>query len=222
MKIKEFVKISPADLARLSDADLMKINKAGANLSNRRLSGLIAAGGSASPAFRSLPKSVRDTQRFDVSGAASRSKMIAMIQSQQIYLKSAYSTGGDWRKVSAKIEKEYGRQYTRYRYTIDGGIVPEAVAKKQNIPTFTRGQIKKFWNVFHKLQEARPEMFVSKYDKQAVFDKISGYFREKKGNVSENEALQELEKSINADIRSAEQQQQAEIKAIRSGKHKSF
>lgn len=221
MKIKEFVKISPADLARMSDADLLKINRAGANLSNRRLSGLIAAGGSASPAFQSLPKSVRDTQRFEAV-AASRGKMIAMIQSQQVYLKSAYSTGGDWRKVSAKIEKQYGRSYTRYRYTIDGEIIPEAVAKKQNIPTFTRGTIKKFWNVFHKLQEARPEMFVSKYDKQAVFDKITEYIKERKGTISENQALRELESAINADIRSAEQQQQAEIQAIRSGKHKSF
>ena len=221
MKIKEFVKISPSDLARLSNDDLLKINNAGANLSNRRLSGLIAAGGTVSPAFQGLPKSVRDTQKFNVDPNASRNRMIAMIQSQQIYLKSGYSTGTDWRKMSAKIEKEYGRTYAKYRYTIEGGIIPEAKAKKSDIPTFTRSQIKKFWNVFHKLQEARPEMFTSVYDKQAVFSKISAYFKEKR-NVNENEALKALESEINADIKRAEEEKRAELEAIRSGKHKSF
>lgn len=222
MTIKDFVKISPADLARLSNDDLMRINRAGANLANRRLSGLIKAGGSASPAFQSLPKSVRDTQKFTVDPKQSKNKMIAMIQSQQSYLKSGYSTGSDWRKVNAAIEKQYGRTYTRYRYTLNGDLVPEAKSKTLDVPTFTKGQIKRFWNIFHKLQQARPEMFVSRYDKEAVFNSIAVYFKERKGTVSENEALKDLENKINEDIKQSEAEQQAEIAAIRSGKHRSF
>lgn len=221
MKIKEFVKISPADLAKLSDEDLTRINRTGANLSNRRLSGLIAAGGTASPAFQGLPKSVRDTQRFTVDAKASRNKMIAMIQSQQTYLKAGYSTGGDWRKVSAKIEKQYGRTYAKYKYTTEGKIIPAAVAKRADKPTFTRGQIKKFWNVFHKLQEAKPGLFVSNYQKQEMVEKISNWFYEQR-NKSEDNILKDLEKKIDADVRKAEEEKRAEIEAIRSGKHKSF
>ena len=221
MKIKEFVKISPADLAKMSNEDLLRINKAGANLSNRRLSGLIAAGGTASPAFQGLPKSVRDTQRFTVDAKASHNKMIAMIQSQQTYLKAGYSKGGDWRKVSAKIEKQYGRTYTRYRYTVGGEIVPEAVAKKAEMPTFTRNQIKKFWNVFHKLQQARPELFASYYDKKNMLDKVSNWFKENR-TKKEDEIVKDLEGKLNADISKAEEEKRAEIEAIRSGKHKSF
>ena len=221
MKIKEFVKISPADLARLSNEDLLRINKTGANLSNRRLSGLIAAGGTVSPAFQGLPKSVRDTQRFNVDPDASRNRMIAMIQSQQTYLKAGYSKGGDWRKVSAKIEKQYGRTYTRYRYTVGGEIVPEAVAKKAEMPTFTRNQIKKFWNVFHKLQQARPELFASYYDKKNMLDKVSNWFKENR-TKKEDEIVKDLEGKLNANISKAEEEKRAEIEAIRSGKHKSF
>lgn len=221
MKIKDFVKISPADLAKLSDEDLTRINRTGANFSNRRLSGLIAAGGTASPAFQGLPKSVRDTQRFTVDAKASRNKMIAMIQSQQTYLKAGYSRGGEWRKVSAKIEKQYGRTYAKYKYTTEGKIIPAAVAKRSDKPTFTRGQIKKFWNVFHKLQEAKPGLFVSNYQKQEMVEKISNWFYEQR-NKSEDNILKDLEKKIDADIRKAEEEKRAEIEAIRSGKHKSF
>ena len=221
MKIKEFVRISPADLARLSNADLQKINRTGANLSNRRLSGLIAAGGTASPAFQGLPKSVRDTQRFNADYTASRNRMIAMIQSQQTYLKAGYSTGGDWRKVSAKIEKEFGRTYTKYKYSTDGKIIPAAVAKRTGEQTYTRSQIKKFWKVFHKLQEAKPALFVSNYQKAEMVDKISNWFYSQR-NDSESNILKDLEKKIDADVRKAEEEQQAEIQAIRSGKHKSF
>lgn len=221
MKIKEFVKISPADLAKLSDEDLTRINRTGANFSNRRLSGLIKAGGTASPAFQGLPKSVRDTQRFTVDAKASRNKMIAMIQSQQTYLKAGYSTGGDWRKVSAKIEKQYGRTYAKYKYTTEGKIIPAAVAKRLDKPTFTRGQIKKFWNVFHKLQEAKPGLFVSNYQKQEMVEKISNWFYEQR-NKSEDNILKDLEQKIDADVRKAEEEKRAEIEAIRSGKHKTF
>lgn len=221
MKIKEFVKISPADLAKMSNEDLLRINKTGANLSNRRLSGLIAAGGTVSPAFQGLPKSVRDTQRFNVDPNASRNRIIAMIQSQQTYLKAGYSKGGDWRKVSAKIEKQYGRTYTKYRYTVGGKIIPEAVAKRTETPTFTRNQIKKFWNVFHKLQQARPELFASYYDKKNMLDKVSNWFKENR-NKKEDEIVKDLEGKLNVDISKAEEEKRAEIEAIRSGKHKSF
>lgn len=221
MKIKEFVKISPADLAKMSNEDLLRINKAGANLSNRRLSGLIAAGGTASPAFQGLPKSVRDTQRFTVDAKASHNKMIAMIQSQQTYLKAGYSKGGDWRKVSAKIEKQYGRTYTKYKYTTEGNLVPAAVAKRLNKKAYTRGQIKKFWNVFHKLQEAKPGLFVSFYQKQEMVEKISEWFYDQR-NDSEDDILKDLEKKVDADVKKAEEEKRAEIQAIRSGKHKSF
>ena len=221
MKIKEFVKISPADLAKMSNEDLLRINKTGANLSNRRLSGLIAAGGTVSPAFQGLPKSVRNTQRFNVDPNASRNRIIAMIQSQQTYLKAGYSTGSDWRKVSAKIEKQYGRTYTKYRYTVGGKIIPEAVAKRTETPTFTRNQIKKFWNVFHKLQQARPELFASYYDKKNMLDKVSNWFKENR-NKKEDEIVKDLEGKLNVDISKAEEEKRAEIEAIRSGKHKSF
>lgn len=221
MKIKDFVRISPADLAKKTTEELTKINRTGANLSNRRLSGLIAAGGTVSPAFQGLPKSVRETQRFNADYTASRNRMIAMIQSQQTYLKAAYSTGGDWRKVSAKIEKEYGRTYTRYKYTTDKRVIPAAVADRTNVQAYTRTQIKKFWKVFHKLQEAKPALFVSDYQKIEMVDKISNWFYSQR-NDSEANILKDLEKKIDADVRKAEEEQRAEIQAIRSGKHKSF
>ena len=221
MKIKEFVKISPADLAKLSNEELTKINRTGANLSNRRLSGLIAAGGTTSPAFQGLPRSVRDTQRFNVDPKASRNKMIAMIQSQQTYLKAGYSKGGDWRKVSAKIEKQFGRTYVKYKYTTEGDLIPAAVAKRLNKKSYTRRQIKKFWNVFHKLQEAKPGLFVSYYAKQEMVEKISDWFYDQR-NDSEDDILKDLEKKVDADVKKAEEEKRKEIEAIRSGKHKSF
>lgn len=221
MKIKDFVRISPADLAKMTKEELTKINRSGANFSNRRIAGLIAAGGSVSPAFQGLPKSVRDTQKFTINPEASKARMIAMIQSQQTYLKARYSKGGDWRKVSAEIEKQFGRSYVDYKYTTSGDIIPAKLAKATNTKAYTRRQIKKFWNVFHKLQEARPGLFVSHYEKIEMVDKISEYFFDYR-NTTEEKALQILELKLNADNKASEKKLQAEIQAILSGKHKSF
>ena len=222
MKIKEFTNVSPADLAKMSREDLQKLARNGATLSNRRLSGLIKAGGAYSPAFQSLPASVRKQEKFTVKKSASKSQTIALIQSQQVYLKSKYSTGGEWGKVSAKIEKEYGRTYTHYRYTIDGKVIPESVAKRRNVPTMTRRQIIKFWEIFHKMQEKQPAKFVSgQYNRELTFDSISQMFKENP-NITVDDALKELEKKAKEEYEQQRAKDVETIAAIRRGNKKSF
>lgn len=216
MKIKEFVRISPDDLAAMTKAELQKIAKQGATYSNRRIAGLVNAGGSYSPAFASLPASVRKTQKFTVPEKANKDRMIRLIQSQQIYLRSKYSTGKEWSKVSAKIEKEYGRTYTNYRYTVSGDIMPVSKAKKLNIPTLSRKQINTFWQVFHKYQELYPEIFVSKYDAQGVYDKIVDILKETP-NVSADKALQYLKAGSKKAYEQAEAERNKALESIRSG-----
>ncbi len=222
MKIKEFTNVSPADLAKMSRDDLLRLARNGAALSNRRLSGLIKAGGAYSPAFQGLPASVRKQEKFTVKKSASKAQTIALIQSQQVYLRSKASTGGEWAKVSAKIEKEYGRTYARYRYTIDGKIIPESVAKRQNVPTLTRRQINKFWEIFHKMQQSQPAKFVSgNYNRELTFDTISDIFKENP-NVSVDSALKTLEERANAEYEEQRKQDVETINRIRKGNGKTF
>lgn len=221
MKIKDFINISPADLARMSKEDLRRLSASGASIANRRISSLVASGGQISPAYVALPAQVRKTQKFTTPRNMSKNKLIAQIQSQQGFVKSKFSTGREWAKVENQILQEYGRTYKSYRYTIDGRVIPASVAKREGITAFTRNQIFRFWDIFHKMQEAHPEMFTGQYDRDYTFDTITAIIKENP-NLSADRALQILEERLNTDYAASIEQTNEEIKNIRSGKHSTF